>query len=100
MQLFFLIFDIIPLIYFIFRYFYLAFITYGHHSFIGGKRKDAIISIFITIILAVVFTLFQFFEYSNSGFSISDGIFGTIFYCSTGLHGLVAVAPLIFLLYI
>ena len=74
-----------------------AFITYGHHALIGGLRKDAIISIFWTIVLAVVFTLFQYFEYSNADFSIADSIYGTVFYASTGLHGFHVIVGTIFI---
>ena len=74
-----------------------AFITYGHHALIGGLRKDAIISIFWTIVLAVVFTLFQYLEYSNADFSIADSIYGTVFYASTGLHGFHVIVGTIFI---
>lgn len=63
----------------------LAFITYGHHAFIAGKRVFTINSFFMTVVLAVVFTLFQYIEYTDSSFSISDSVFGTTFYASTGL---------------
>ena len=76
----------------------MAFITYGHHALIAGKRTDAIISIFITIILAIIFTGFQYYEYSEAAFNISDSVFGSAFYCSTGLHGLHVIVGTIFIL--
>ena len=76
----------------------LAFITYGHHAFIAGKRVFTINSFFMTIVLAVVFTLFQYIEYSDSSFSIADSVFGTTFYASTGLHGFHVIVGTIFIL--
>lgn len=70
-----------------------AFVTYGHHALIAGQRKSAIVGTFITIILAVIFTSFQYYEYSEAAFSMSDGVYGSVFYASTGLHGLTIVAP-------
>ena len=70
-----------------------AFITWGHHALIQGDRKSAIIGTFLTIVLAVIFTALQYYEYSEAGFTIADGVYGTAFYASTGLHGLTNVAP-------
>jgi heme/copper-type cytochrome/quinol oxidase subunit 3 len=82
-------------------YFYLfyivgewAFITFGHHALIAGNRKAAIDGIILTIILAVIFTALQYFEYSEASFTISDGVYGSAFYASTGLHGLIAIVPI------
>ena len=75
----------------------MAFITYAHHAFIAGKRKHAINSLFMTIVLAVVFTFFQYIEYSDSQFSIADSVFGTTFYASTGLHGIHVIIGTIFI---
>jgi cytochrome c oxidase subunit 3 len=68
-------------------------VTYAHHSLIEGNRKGAIYGLIATLVLAVVFTIFQGVEYSVSSFTISDGAFGTCFYFGTGLtYG----APIIF----
>lgn len=75
----------------------MAFITYGHHAFIAGKRVLTINSFFMTIVLAVVFTLFQYIEYTDSSFSIADSVFGTTFYASTGLHGFHVIIGTIFI---
>ena len=61
-----------------------AFITYAHHALIQGNRKGAIDGTILTIILAVVFTGLQYYEYSEAGFTISDSVFGSSFYASTG----------------
>jgi cytochrome c oxidase subunit 3 len=46
----------------------------------------------VTILLGAGFLGGQAFEYTNlivgEGFSITSGIYGTVFYCLTGLHGL------------
>jgi len=44
-----------------------AFVTYGHHALIAGDRKGAIFGTLITIILAIVFTVLQYIEYSEAG---------------------------------
>ena len=72
----------------------LAFITFGHHALIAGNRKAAIDGVILTIILAVIFTALQYFEYSEAGFTISDGVYGSAFYASTGLHGLITIVPI------
>jgi hypothetical protein len=74
----------------------LAFITFGHHALIAGNRKAAIDGVILTIILAVIFTALQYFEYSEAGFTISDGVYGSAFYASTGLHGLITIVPIKF----
>jgi hypothetical protein len=84
-------------------YFYLfyivgewAFITFGHHALIAGNRKAAIDGVILTIILAVIFTALQYFEYFEASFTISDGVYGSAFYASTGLHGLITIVPIKF----
>jgi len=66
----------------------LAFVTYGHHALIAGNRNGAIKGTFLTIIFAVIFTALQYYEYSEAAFTMSDSVYGSAFYASTGLHGL------------
>ena len=74
-----------------------AFVTYGHHALIQGDRKGAIKGTLFTIILAVIFTYLQYYEYSEAAFSISDSVFGSAFYASTGLHGIHVIVGTIFI---
>jgi cytochrome c oxidase subunit 3 len=71
----------------------LAFVTYGHHALIAGNRKGAIIGTFLTIIFAIIFTLLQYYEYSEAAFTMSDSVYGSAFFASTGLHGLTLIVP-------
>ncbi len=75
-----------------------AFVTYGHHALILGDRKGAIIGTLLTIIFAVLFTGLQYYEYSEAGFTIADSVYGTVFYASTGLHGIHVIIGTIFIL--
>lgn len=50
-------------------------------------RKGALYGSVATIFLAIIFTFFQWIEYSVSSFTISDGAFGTCFFFGTGFHG-------------
>lgn len=64
-----------------------ATITWAHHSIISGDKEEALKALFATIALAVLFTLLQVFEYFSASFSISDGVYGSVFYMLTGFHG-------------
>jgi hypothetical protein len=70
-----------------------ATVTYAHHAITAGAKLDAVWGLFLTIILAIIFTGFQVFEYVSADFHISDGIFGSTFFMATGFHG-AHVAPI------
>jgi cytochrome c oxidase subunit 3 len=74
-----------------------AFVTLSHHSLINNNYLTAIRSLFVTIILAAIFTLLQGYEYVHASFSISDGVYGSIFYLLTGCHGLHVLIGTLFL---
>jgi cytochrome c oxidase subunit 3 len=74
-----------------------ATITYAHHSLIKGDRSGAIYGTVFTVLLALIFTLFQGIEYNVSSFTISDGVFGTCFFFGTGFHGFHVIIGTIFL---
>nr|YP_010951060.1 cytochrome oxidase subunit 3 [Nannizziopsis barbatae]WML69457.1 cytochrome oxidase subunit 3 [Nannizziopsis barbatae] len=72
-------------------------VTYSHHSLIQGNRSGALYGLIYTIILAVIFTLFQGVEYTVSSFTISDGVYASCFYFGTGFHGLHVIIGTCFL---
>ena len=41
----------------------------------------------ITLVLGILFLAGQLYDYSQLGFGVGDGIFGTVFYTLTGFHG-------------
>lgn len=75
-----------------------AFITWSHHAILAGYRKDSIEALIYTIILAAFFTLLQYYEYCVAPFNISDGVYGSVFYMTTGLHGSHVLIGTIFLI--
>lgn len=64
-----------------------ATVTWAHHAIVCGAKKSAQTALVLTITLATVFTALQVFEYVNSPFSISDGVYGSTFFMATGFHG-------------
>nr|YP_010555063.1 cytochrome c oxidase subunit 3 [Kappaphycus malesianus]UYR20484.1 cytochrome c oxidase subunit 3 [Kappaphycus malesianus] len=62
-------------------------ITWTHHSIVSNLRFQAILSLFLTITLAIIFTTLQAYEYNMADFRLSDGIYGSTFYMATGFHG-------------
>jgi cytochrome c oxidase subunit 3 len=74
-----------------------ATITVAHLAIIRQKKQIAIDFMLFTIVLAIVFTAIQGYEYCHAPFSISDGIYGSVFYMLTGFHGLHVIIGTIFI---
>ena len=75
-----------------------ATVTWSHHALIAGDRKNAILALILTVLLGLVFTALQAFEYYEASFSIADSVYGTTFYVATGFHGLHVIIGTIFLI--
>jgi cytochrome c oxidase subunit 3 len=71
-------------------------VTMGHNNLIVGKEKETIKALIITIILVMIFSVFQIFEYYYCSFTISDSVLGSIFFMGTGFHGIHVIAGTIF----
>ncbi len=75
-----------------------AAITWCHHSIVLGSQYQAFISLAWTIFLALCFISLQEFEYLNAPFCISDSVYGSIFYLTTGFHGFHVIIGTCFLI--
>ena len=64
-----------------------ATVTWSHHAIIARAKKHTLLSLILTLVLAILFTVLQGLEYVNAPFNISDGVYGSCFYMATGFHG-------------
>lgn len=64
-----------------------ATVTWAHHALLARAKKHTLFALMFTIVLAVLFTCLQGLEYINAPFNISDGVYGSCFYMTTGFHG-------------
>jgi cytochrome c oxidase subunit 3 len=64
-----------------------ASVTWAHHAILGGDRQSALNALYVTIVLAVIFTGLQVVEYLEAPFTISDSVYGSAFFMATGFHG-------------
>lgn len=53
----------------------------------AGDRGGLVRGVAATLALGTLFLAIQAFEFSQNGFGISDGVFGSTFYTLTGFHG-------------
>jgi cytochrome c oxidase subunit 3 len=74
-----------------------ATVTYAHHAITCGYKIDAVLGLVLTVVLAIIFTCLQAFEYVSATFTISDGIYGSSFFMATGFHGFHVLIGTIFL---
>ncbi len=62
-------------------------VTWAHHALQKGDRKGLIWGLVLTIILGVLFTACQAYEYAHAGFGFAGHIYGSTFFMATGFHG-------------
>ncbi|MBC7522428.1 MAG: cytochrome c oxidase subunit 3 [Sandarakinorhabdus sp.] len=73
-------------------------VTWAHHALIHGDRKGLKQGLLLTIILGMIFTSVQAFEYYHAEIAFSGNIYGSTFYMATGFHGFHVVVGTIFLM--
>nr|QTA94006.1 cytochrome c oxidase subunit III [Eupristina koningsbergeri] len=73
-------------------------VTWCHHALLGDLKFSSVISLFITIMLGMLFSVIQYMEYDEASFTIADSVFGSIFFLATGFHGFHVLVGSIFLL--
>ncbi len=72
-------------------------ITYGHHALINGDRKNTLYGFIYSTLLILLFVFCQALEYSFASFTITDSVYGSTFFSTTGLHGIHMVMLVIML---
>lgn len=72
-------------------------VTWAHHAVQHGDNKGVIQGLTYTVILGVLFTCLQAFEYSHAAFALTDGKYPSVFYLATGFHGFHVIVGTIFL---
>jgi cytochrome c oxidase subunit 3 len=80
-------------------------VTWAHHALQQGDRKSAKIGLVLTIILGVLFTSIQAYEYTHilehkyffSEEAANSGLYGSAFFMATGFHGFHVIIGTIFL---
>jgi cytochrome c oxidase subunit 3 len=72
-------------------------LTFAHRAVAQGRPILALHGIAFTIVYGIIFTLLQKVEYDSANFSINDSVYGSIFYMTTGFHGLHVIIGTLFL---
>lgn len=72
--------------------------TWAHHAIAhDNNRKDLVNGLIIAILLGVLFTAFQAYEYFEAPFGFSGNIYGANFFMATGFHGFHVIIGTLFL---
>jgi cytochrome c oxidase subunit 3 len=72
--------------------------TWAHHALVHqNDRRGLVNGLVIAIILGVLFTITQAYEYSHASFGFSGNIYGASFFMATGFHGAHVIIGTIFL---
>jgi cytochrome c oxidase subunit 3 len=73
-------------------------VTWAHHAIQTGDQKGAVNGLTATILLGLLFTALQAYEYSLAPFPFSGNIYGATFFMATGFHGFHVIVGTIFLI--
>jgi len=72
-------------------------VTWAHRGISLGSFKEAIDGLILTILLGLFFIFLQGLEYYESTFNLQDGIYPSVFFLLTGLHGCHVIVGVCFL---
>ncbi|MBL4725436.1 MAG: cytochrome c oxidase subunit 3 [Rhizobiaceae bacterium] len=73
-------------------------VTWAHHALIHNERGMLKGMLFITVLLGIIFSGVQAYEYAHAPFDFKDSIYGATFFMATGFHGFHVLVGTIFLL--
>ena len=72
-------------------------VTWAHHALLHDDRKGLKYGLWLTIVLGMLFTACQAYEYSHAHFGFSGSIYSSTFFMATGFHGAHVIIGTIFL---
>ncbi len=72
-------------------------VTWAHHSLLENNRSGLVWGLILTIVLGMLFTICQVYEYGHAGFDFAHHIYGSTFFMATGFHGFHVIVGTIFL---
>jgi cytochrome c oxidase subunit 3 len=72
-------------------------VTWAHHALLHNDRQGLKMGLWLTVILGLLFTAVQAYEYSHAAFGFSGNIYGATFFMATGFHGAHVIIGTIFL---
>lgn len=73
-------------------------LTWAHHALLHGDRKGLIQGLSLTVVLGLLFTCVQAYEYYEAPFAFKNSIYGATFFMATGFHGFHVVVGTVFLI--
>jgi cytochrome c oxidase subunit III len=72
-------------------------VTWAHHALLHGDRKGLVNGLILTVLLGILFSSVQAYEYAHAPFAFKDSIYGSTFFMATGFHGFHVLIGTIFL---
>ena len=72
-------------------------VTWAHHSLLHGDRKGLIQGLGLTVLLGMLFTSLQAYEYAVAPFQFTGGVYPSTFFLATGFHGFHVIVGTTFL---
>jgi cytochrome c oxidase subunit 3 len=73
-------------------------VTWAHHALLKGDREGLKKGLLATIVLGLIFTSVQAYEYAHAPFAFKNSIYGSTFFMATGFHGFHVIVGTIFLI--
>jgi cytochrome c oxidase subunit 3 len=72
-------------------------VTWAHHALLNDDREGLRWGLIATVVLGLLFTTLQVWEYTHATFSFDGHIYGSTFFMATGFHGFHVIVGTIFL---
>jgi cytochrome c oxidase subunit 3 len=72
-------------------------VTWAHHSLLNDDRRGLVWGLVCTVLLGLLFTAGQAYEYGHAAFNYAGHIYGATFFMATGFHGAHVIIGTLFL---